>query len=346
MIKVGIIGCGSVAKKRHLPEYKDNNNASLVALCDLNKQRVDAASKEYGTRAYTDYKQMIQQEQLDAVSVCLPNYLHAEVTIYALENNLHVLCEKPMATSIEEAQEMIAVSEEYNKKLMIAHNQRFVDSHIRARAIVENQELGRVLSFRTTFGHGGPENWSIDGADSWFFEKDKAHIGSLGDLGVHKADLMRYLLGEEFIDVAAFVEKNAKQNSDVDDNAVCIVRTETGIIGTITSSWAYGASHDNSTILYCENGIVRMEDDPAHSLVIQKLDGEIIKHKLKAIQSNEEGGQTTTHIVDHFVECILENVKPPIDGTEGMKSLQIVLGALQSNEKREIIKMEETAMNR
>ncbi|WP_308215250.1 Gfo/Idh/MocA family oxidoreductase [Sinobaca sp. H24] len=199
-----------------------------------------------------------------------------------------------------------------------------------------------MLSFRTTFGHGGPENWSIDGADSWFFEKDKAYIGSLGDLGVHKADLMRYLLGEEFSEVAGFVEKNAKQNNDVDDNAVCIVRTKTGIIGTITSSWAYGAAHDNSTILYCEKGIVRMEDDPSYSLVIQKEDGEIIKHKLKAIQSNEEGGQTTTHIVDHFVDCILENVKPPIDGTEGMNSLQIVLGALESNEKQEIIKMRAT----
>lgn len=116
---------------------------------------------------------------------------------------------------------------------MIGHNQRFVPSHQKAKEIIENGELGKIYSFRTTFDHGGPEGWSIDGKASWFFQKDQAFIGAMG---VHKADLIRYLLGEEIREVAAFVETNAKTETDVDDNSVCILKTESGIIGT--ASWA------------------------------------------------------------------------------------------------------------
>ena len=117
-------------------------------------------------------------EKTDAVSVCLPNYLHAPVSIAALEAGCHVLCEKPMATSREEAEEMIEAAKSNNKKLMIAHNQRFVPSHAKARALIASGEVGKIYSFRTAFGHGGPEGWSVDGKDSWFFNKEQAFIGA------------------------------------------------------------------------------------------------------------------------------------------------------------------------
>lgn len=123
---------------------------------------------------------------------------------------------------------------------MIAHNQRFVSSHQKAKQLIDNGELGKIYSFRTTFGHPGPEKWSIDGRESWFFNKEKAFIGALGDLGVHKSDLMRYLLGE-ITEVSAFVETNAKENTTIDDNAVCIAKTADGVIGTLTASWSYVA---------------------------------------------------------------------------------------------------------
>ena len=91
------------------------------------------------------------------------------------------------------------------------------------------EKLGKIYSFRTAFGHPGPEGWSIDGKESWFFRKEEAFIGAMGDLGVHKTDLLRYVLGEEFVEVGAFIESSAKENSDVDDNAVCVLKTESGI---------------------------------------------------------------------------------------------------------------------
>ncbi|MEH7305238.1 Gfo/Idh/MocA family protein [Neobacillus drentensis] len=337
-VKVGIIGCGSIAQYRHLPEYKANKKVEIVAVCDIVAERAEKMAEEYGAKAFTNYKEVLKLADIDAISVCLPNYLHAPVSIDALNAGKHVLCEKPMATSKEEAEAMIEAAKENDKKLMIAHNQRFVTSHQKAKEIIDNGKLGKIYSFKTTFGHPGPEGWSIDGAGSWFFNKEKAFIGAMGDLGVHKADLMRYLLGE-FSEVGAFIETNAKQNTDVDDNAVCILRTESGIIGTLAASWAYVSGGDNSTIIYGEKGTLRLEADPEYSLIEEYRDGSVVYHKLDKIQTNEEGGQTSSHVINHFVECIIENNEPLISGEEGMKSLQIILAALESQETRRIVSL-------
>lgn len=338
-LKVGVIGCGTISKVRHLPEFDSNKNVEIVAVCDIVAERAEEMAVKYGAKAFTSYQDVINLEEIDAISVCLPNYLHAPVSIAALNAGKHVLCEKPMATSKEEAEAMVAAAKDNGKKLMIGHNQRFVASHCKAKEIIESGKLGKIYSFKTTFGHPGPEGWSVDGANSWFFNKEQAFIGAMGDLGVHKADLMRYLLGE-FSEVGAFIETNAKQNTEVDDNAVCILRTESGIIGTLAASWAYvSGGGDNSTIIYGEKGTLHLEADPTYSLIEEYRDGSVVNHKLDKIQTNEEGGQSTSHVINHFVESILEDKQPLIDGEEGKKSLEIILAAIKSQETKQIISL-------
>ncbi|WP_078379050.1 Gfo/Idh/MocA family protein [Sutcliffiella halmapala] len=339
-LRVGVVGCGSIAKYRHLPEYHANKNVEIVALCDVVKERADQASEQYGGKTYESYKEMIDSEELDIVSVCTPNYLHAPVSIYASNAGVNVLCEKPMATSKEEADEMIAAAKAAGKKLMIAHNQRFVPSHQKARKLIESGEVGKIYSFRTAFGHPGPEGWSVDGKDSWFFRKEEAFIGAMGDLGVHKSDLLRYLLGEEIVEVGAFIETSAKENTDVDDTAVCVLKTESGIVGTLAASWSY-KREDNSTIIYAEKAVLRLEDDPTHSLVVQYTTGETVRYELGKIQSNDSGGQTGSQVIDHFVASIIENTEVLVDGNEGKNSLLVILGALESNETKQIVNLKE-----
>ncbi|OXS73422.1 Gfo/Idh/MocA family protein [Domibacillus enclensis] len=338
-IKVGVIGCGSIAKHRHIPEHAANENVEIVAFCDIVEERAQEYADQYNAKAYTSFEELLKNEEVDAVSVCTPNSLHAPISIAALNAGKHVLCEKPMATSAEEADAMIAAAEKNGKKLMIAHNQRFVASHAKARSIIESGALGKIYSFRTAFGHGGPENWSADGSNSWFFKKELAFIGAMGDLGVHKTDLLRYLIGEEFTEVAAFVEGSAKENSTVDDNAVCILKSESGMIGTLAASWAYNGGEDNSTVFYAENGIMRLEDDPNFSLIVEYKNGNSERHSLGVIQSNEEGQQTDTHVVEHFIASILDDMTPPVCGNEGKKSLQVILAALKSSETKQIVRV-------
>jgi UDP-N-acetylglucosamine 3-dehydrogenase len=337
-IKVGVIGCGSIARRRHLVEFDANPHASIVAVCDKIESRAKESAEQYNAQAFTDYKDLLANADVDVISVCLPNYLHAEVSIAALKAGKHVLCEKPMATSVEEAENMIRAAEENGRTLMIAHNQRFVSSHQKAKQLIDSGELGKIYSFRTTFGHPGPERWSIDGRNSWFFEKDQAFIGALGDLGVHKSDLIRYLLGE-IVEVGAFVETSAKENTEVDDNAVCILRTENGVIGQLAASWSYVSGGDNSTLIYGENAVLRLEDDPDYSLVVQYKTGETVNYKLDKIQTNESGGQTNTHVIDHFIDSIIEGKAPLITGEEGKKSLEVILAALESDSTKQFVQL-------
>ncbi|MCA0971513.1 Gfo/Idh/MocA family oxidoreductase [Halobacillus litoralis] len=339
-LSVAVIGCGSIAQNRHLIEYAANEHVEIKAVCDIVSERVEKIAEEYGATAYTNYEELLSKESVDVVSVCLPNYLHAPVSIASLNAGAHVLCEKPMATSREEAEKMIEAAEVSGKKLMIAHNQRFVPSHVKAKELIEEGAIGKVYSFRTAFGHGGPEGWSAEGENSWFFKKDQAFIGAMGDLGVHKADLLRYILGQEFVDVAGFVENNAKKDITVDDNAVCILRSEQGIVGTMAASWAYNPSEDNSTVIYGEKGTLRLEDDPEYSLIAQYTNGDIVNYQLGKIQSNDEGGQSNSHVIDHFVDSVLNDTEPLITGEEGMKSLDVILAALRSGETGQVSKLE------
>ncbi|GAA0614575.1 Gfo/Idh/MocA family oxidoreductase [Virgibacillus siamensis] len=338
-LTVAVVGCGSIARNRHLPEYAGEEDVEIRAVCDVVNERAVEMANMYGAVAYADYHEMFKDEEIDAVSVCTPNALHAPVSIAALEAGKHVLCEKPMATSSEEAEGMINAAEKSGKKLMIAHNQRFVPSHQKAKELIASGEAGRIYSFRTTFGHGGPEGWSVDGKRSWFFKKESAFIGAMGDLGVHKSDLIRYLLGEEISEVGALVENSAKENIDVDDNAVCILKTNSGIIGTLTASWSYVSSEDNSTIIYGENAILRLEDDPVNSLIVHYKNGEIVKYELGQIQSNDDGGQTSTHVIENFVSSVLQDRPVPVSGEEGKKSLEVILAALDSSETKQLVQL-------
>lgn len=337
-LRVAVIGCGSIAQHRHLPEYEQNPHTTIVAVCDPVEERAKKVAKLYGAIAYTDHMQLLEKEEIDLVSVCTPNAYHAPISIDALKAGTHVLCEKPMATSAEECEAMIKAEEEAGMCLMIGHNQRFVSSHEKARQLIAKGDIGKIYSFRTTFGHGGPEGWSVDGENSWFFKKDQAFIGAMGDLGVHKADLLRYLLGEEVVEVGAFVTTSAKQG-DVDDNAVAILKTESGIVGTLTASWSYVAKEDNSTILYGENAILRLEDDPHYSLIVHYKNGETVKYELGQIQSNDEGGQTDSRVIAHFVNSVLEGKEPPISGKEGYASLNIILAAMEASRTGRTIKL-------
>ncbi|WP_088103595.1 Gfo/Idh/MocA family protein [Halalkalibacter urbisdiaboli] len=337
-IKVAVIGCGSIAKFRHIPEYANNAQVEFIAFCDFNLELAEEYAAKYNAKAYTNYNELLANETVDAVSVCTQNADHAKVAIAAANAGAHVLCEKPMATSVEEAQAMIEAANKNNVYLMIGHNQRLMPPHVKAKEILQSGKLGKILTFKTTFGHGGPEGWSIQGEESWFFQKDKAIVGAMGDLGVHKTDLIRWLFNEEVVEVGAFVETLHK-HGDVDDNATCILRMESGAIGTMAASWTYYKGEDNTTTIFAENGVLEIKDREDVQVIVKLRDGTIEQYKVGAIATNEEGGQVASGVIDEFITSIVTNTPPCISGEEGMKSLQVVLAALESAEKRTFISL-------
>ena len=162
MFNIGIIGCGKIAQVRHIPEYAGHPQARLAGFYDLNQERARELAEKWGGKAYSSWEEMLADPGIDAVSVCVANNAHAQLSIAALRAGKHVLCEKPMATTLADCEAMVAAARESGKFLMIGQNQRLTKAHQKARELVENGTLGKILTFRTTFGHGGPETWSVD----------------------------------------------------------------------------------------------------------------------------------------------------------------------------------------
>ena len=336
-IKVGIIGCGKIAQVRHIPEYAANSNAEVYGFYDINQARAEELAKKYGGKAYTSYEELLADPEIVAVSVCAANHAHAEISIAALKAGKHVLCEKPMAVTLEECEAMVAAAKESGKYLMIGQNQRLAKAHAKAKELIEQGAIGKVLTFRTIFGHGGPETWSIDpGANVWFFDKTKAAMGAMADLGIHKTDMIQYVLGTKIVKTQAVLTTLDKKDATgnligVDDNAICIYQMENGVIGTMTASWTYYAAEDNTTVIYGTKGELRLYDDPKYSVQQINADGTRVDYQIDQIQTNDN--QTASGIIDLFVDCLVQNKEPEISGADVLHAMKAVFASIESSAK-------------
>jgi UDP-N-acetylglucosamine 3-dehydrogenase len=327
-IRVAVIGCGAIAMRRHIPEYAVHPNVELVSYSDRLLSRAQDMAEKYGGAAYDDFEKMLSEVKPDAVSICTPNALHAPMAIAAANAGAHVLVEKPMAVSTEEGEAMIAAARKNGVKLMVAHNQRFMPPHVKAKEILRSGRLGRVLTFRTSFGHPGPERWSVDGKASWFFRKEEAFVGAMGDLGVHKSDLIRWLLDDEVVQVGAMIDTLDKKDTKVDDNAVCLLRMRSGAMGNLVASWTSYRGEDNSTILWCENGVMKIGTDPKDQVIVELKDGSSERYEVGRMATNT--AQTSSGVIDSFIDGIVNGTEPAVSGEEGLRSLQVILAALES----------------
>jgi predicted dehydrogenase len=341
-VRYGFIGCGAIAQRRHLPECAANPQSVVAALADPNEVRATILAKQYRAKAFTDYTKMLAGAELDAVVVAGPNALHAPQTMQALNAGLHVLCEKPMATTREDARAMISAARKAKKYLMIGLNQRLMPPHVRAKEILQGGRLGKVLAFRTAFKHPGPEGWSVDGAQSWFFRKDEALMGVTGDLGVHKADLMRWLLDQEFAEVGGYLATLDKRGADgklipLDDNAYLVLKTEKGILGSMILSWTNYGVEENYTILYCQKGSLHIGMDPTYGVIVYYKNGDRELHKVGEMATNVK--QVASGVIDAFTDSILRKRPPKISGAEGYKALDVILTAMDAARAGQTLKI-------
>ena len=343
MVNVGVIGCGKIAQTRHLPEYADNPDVNIVALYDFNVDRAKELAGKYNAKVYESYQELLDDPGIDAVSVCVRNSDHCAISIDAMKAGKHVLCEKPMAVSLEECIKMVEASEKYNRFLMIGQNQRLSKAHVKAKELIQSGMLGKVLTYKTNFGHGGPETWTVDQKDVWFFDKSLSAFGVLADLGVHKTDLVTYLLDSPVKKVTAVLKSLDKKDAEgnpitVDDNSICIYEMENGVVGTMTASWTYYGAEDNSTVIYGTNGMMRIYDDPEYSIVVTLKDGSQVLYDIDRIQTNDN--QTKSGIIDAWVESLVENKEPEISGKSVLSSMKAIFAALESSKSNTTVVIE------
>lgn len=253
-MNIGIIGCGTIANSAHIPSYMKNKKANIKYFCDILPERAKAAVEKYGCgKAVTDYKEILTDSEIDAVSVCTPNKMHSEITIAALHAGKHVLCEKPAARVYSEALEMQKVQHETGKILNIGVVNRFNMGVNKLKEMIDQGDLGEVYQVYVSFR----SHRSIPGLGGAFTTKEIAGGGVMIDWGVHFFDIVMYACGdpkpltvssETFsklgkpIDDYVFTEMWAGppiENGiyDVEEGVTGMVRTEGPII-TFNGAWA------------------------------------------------------------------------------------------------------------
>ena len=204
--------------------------------------------------------------------------------------------------------------------------------------------IGNILSVQSNFRHSGPENWSVNRSNStWFFDKNKAHFGALGDLGAHKLDIIRFLTGDEVDTICCDTVTRDKRYPngeliDLEDNASAIFRMRSGIFGTMNVSWTNYGEEDNSTILYGDKGVMKIFGDFADDIVVELRDDTRVKYQVGAISTNEK--QLKSGIIDDFVDAIRTGREPTVTGVDGHNTLAVIVTANRSAQERRWLKVE------
>lgn len=271
-LRIGIIGTGGIAGS-HIASYKKQPDVEVVAGADLIPGKAEKFFKDNGVeaKAFTDYKEMIDTMNLDAVSVCTYNRTHAECTIYALEHGLPVLLEKPMTVTLDEAIAIREAEKKSGKIVSVGFQPRFDANMQMIKKIVQSGELGRVYYVQTGGGrrHGIPVSWS-----ETFIENDKAGLGALGDIGCYSIDLVMNALGnpkpltvtgtatdyfgitpEAYSQVG---KPECAKKFSVDDFASAYIRLEGGIILDFRIAWYMHLDTPGDTIIMGTKGSLRI----------------------------------------------------------------------------------------
>ncbi|WP_426490957.1 Gfo/Idh/MocA family protein [Hymenobacter sp. 102] len=323
-----IVGLGKFAQEQMMPAFKDCKHARITALVSGSPDKAKKLAAEYGVDAkniynYQNFDSIKDNPAVDVVYIVLPVGLHAEYTIRAAKAGKHVLCEKPMANTEKECQQMIEACQKAGKKLMIAYRAQYEPFNLEAIARIRKGELGKVMQI--TADHGRIVDPTGDQADTWRVQKKLAGGGSLMDLGIYSLNATRYLTGEEPVEVTALEmsDQADPRFKEVEDRIHFTLRFPSGILATCTSS-------------YSTEGVKRyrvfgqkawLDLDPAtdyyeHKMVIGDKDGQQ-QPKIK------EGNQFAAEL-DHMAECVLQNKTPKTPGEEGLKDIRLIMAIYEA----------------
>ena len=353
MLRVGIVGFGGIAQGPHVGAWKKIANVSVVAVCDINPEKLEKAKSVFSPqiKCYEDYKEMIDTEKLDIVDVCTPNYLHSPIVCYALNAGSNALCEKPDSISVEDVLKMQEAEKNSAKKLMVIRNNRYTYNSQYLKHIAASGQAGDIYAGRC----GWIRKRGIPGKGGWFTTKEQSGGGPLIDLGVHMIDLAIYLMGNpkavsvsgctysKFADSAdkadsvhaKFGEKKQDGIYDVEDLALGFIKFDNGASLQIEFSWASNIKKEARFIelrgtkkgLEWKNDVINIYDESKNTAQdklkfnaqAKKYDSGIF-HKMQGHEAN----------INHFVDVITKGVEPVYKIEQGVNMIKILTGIYES----------------
>ncbi len=353
-LKVGVIGTGGIARAFHLPTLSDTPGVELVAVCDIVREKAVKAAEDFkASHVFEDYRELLELEELDAVSICTPNYLHSIIAVAAFEKGKHVICEKPDAVSVEEALKMKAASEKAGKLLMVMRNNRYDGKIQFLKKYIAEGNLGEIYAAKC----GWVRRRGIPGKGGWFTTKAQSGGGPLIDLGVHMIDVSIWLMGSptpvsvtgstycKFANEdtkadsanAAFGESKAGGTFDVEDLAMGFIKFDNGASLAIEFSWASNIESEDKYVelLGTKAGAKYHSTDSE-----LKLFGEAVgvTTDIKPNLGTAEAGQHARYI-RHFIACIRGEETPIFVPQQGVDMIKILTAIYQSAQTGSEVKL-------
>ena len=323
MLRVGIVGCGNIFTM-HATSAHHLENATIVGVCDIKKDRADKAAAKYGVTAYYDYKDLISKDKIDVVHICVPHYLHPIISKYALERGVHVLCEKPMSIAYEDAVKNVALAEEKGVKYGIIFQCRFNNTAKLVKENIENGKLGKVLSARVVLTWCKPDEYYS--LSDWKGTWDKEGGGVIIDQAIHSIDLANWFINDEPVSVQAHLSNRGHEIMEVDDTGEGFIRYKNGATLAFFAMNNYACDEAIEIRLCCEKGKVYMSYDDAR---IEFADGTVLSVRQDAADIHYEDGkdywgfQHIREIAD-FYDAVEKDREPLISGREALKIQKLI----------------------
>ncbi|MGC8667209.1 MAG: Gfo/Idh/MocA family protein [Chthonomonadales bacterium] len=307
-LKIAVVGCGGMGAV-HLNRWTGVPGARIAAVCDADATLAYRVATEFGAEAHTDWEALIGDGGLDVVDICTPPNLHEAIAVKALRAGAHVLCEKPLARTLQEALRMVEAARECGKLLMPAFCHRFHPPITLARELVENDDLGKVVMFRNRF------SGQFTGVEArWFSDPEVAGGGALLDTAVHSIDLFRYLVGEVTQVHGSIATYNP--NLRVEDSAIVTLLADTKAMGVVEASWATPGGR-NVVEIYGTAGacIVDYDTNRVHYKTADRV----------AWETKElEGPDRFQREIWHFADAV-RGVQPLlVTGEDGLRANEII----------------------
>ena len=343
-IKWGVIGCGGIADRKTIPGMMEANNVELVSVMDANLEVANKVKEKYGAKyAFNNYEDILAQDEIEAVYIASPVFFHKEQAIKAAKAKKHILLEKPMALSVEDAIEIKKACDENGVKLSIGFLMRFHGYHQKIKEIISEGKIGEIVSMRGQFTCWYPD---IEGA--WRQTKALSGGGALVDMGIHVIDLLQYVSGLKAVEVVAY-NQTQTFNYEVDDSSGVIMKMDNGSIAYVDSNFnipdaasvakfeIYGTKGSivaSGTLAQAEVGdvTVLMSDDSLEYDANQTRD-EIVPISLKGTPL----GNMYTKEVEQFGDSIINDTEVPVSAESAILDQKVVEAAYKSSEEKKFV---------
>jgi UDP-N-acetyl-2-amino-2-deoxyglucuronate dehydrogenase len=322
-LNIAIIGCGNIAQRHAAEAVK---YAHLVAVCDIVPEKARSLANKYSCNAYFDLDKMLEQEpNIDLVSICTPNWLHAPLSIYCMERGFHVLCEKPMAIKVADAHTMAEVAREKDRKLFIVKQNRYNPPVEFVKNLINKNKLGRILSFQVNGFWNRPDAYYTD----WRGKKN-TDGGTLYTQFSHFVDLILWLCGD--VKDVTYLAGNQMHPSSIEfEDTGCIsFKMQSGAIGSFNYTVnSFKKNMEGSFTIFAEKGTIKIGGQYLNELEYFQVEG-IEKPELPIGNgANQYGfyqGSMSNHdkIYENVVKALQDNTHPFLEGAEAIQTIEVI----------------------